>query len=119
MKKRKVYTSQFKHEAVRLMESSDQPAADVARQPGVQHNQLDKRKERSIKRWRESHREKPVQAAKGAQGEIAAILRRQTIKVLPRRKLSELCENQIATVHRCLPEKPRMPVDNDNVKSNR
>ena len=32
MRKRKTYTSQFKREAVRLMESSDKPASDVARQ---------------------------------------------------------------------------------------
>ena len=45
MKKRKVLTSQFKREAVRLMESSEKPASDVARQLGVRRNQLYKWKE--------------------------------------------------------------------------
>ena len=50
MNKRKTYTSQFKREAVRLMESSEKPAADVARQLGVRRNQLYKWKEQSEKR---------------------------------------------------------------------
>jgi transposase len=50
MNKRKVYTSQFKREAVRLMESSDKPASDVARQLGVRRNQLYKWKEQLSKR---------------------------------------------------------------------
>jgi transposase len=45
MNKRKQYTSQFKREAVRLMESSDKPASDVARQLGIRRNQLYKWKE--------------------------------------------------------------------------
>ena len=35
MKKHEVYTSQFKREAVRLLESSEKPASYVARQLGV------------------------------------------------------------------------------------
>jgi len=50
MRKRKTYTSQFKREAVRLMESSDNPASDVARQLGVRRNQLYKWKEQLSKR---------------------------------------------------------------------
>ena len=45
MRKRKTYTSQFKREAVRLMESSEKPSSDVARQLGVRRNQLYKWKE--------------------------------------------------------------------------
>jgi transposase-like protein len=45
MNKRKVYTSQFKREAVRLMESSEKPASDFARQLRVRRNQLYKWKE--------------------------------------------------------------------------
>lgn len=48
MKKR--YTSEFKREAVRLMERSDKPASDVARQLGVRRNQLYKWKEQLEKR---------------------------------------------------------------------
>ena len=50
MNKRKIFTSQFKHEAVRLMESSEKPASDVARQLGVRRNQLYKWKEQLGKR---------------------------------------------------------------------
>lgn len=50
MKKRKVFTSQFKREAVRLMESSEKSASEVARQLGVRRNQLYKWKEQLNKR---------------------------------------------------------------------
>ena len=50
MRKRKTYTSQFKREPVRLMESSDKPASDIARQLGVRRNQLYKWKEQLSKR---------------------------------------------------------------------
>jgi len=50
MEKRKKFTPEFKREAVRLMESSSKPAADVARELGVRRNQLYKRKEQLSKR---------------------------------------------------------------------
>ena len=50
MGKRKTYTSQFKHEAVRLMESSDKASSEVARELGVRRNQLYKWKEQLTKR---------------------------------------------------------------------
>ena len=37
---RKRYTKEFKLEAVRLLEKGDKPAADLARELGVQRNQL-------------------------------------------------------------------------------
>jgi transposase len=40
MKQRQVFSKEFKLEAVRLLESSDRPAAEVARQLGVRRNQL-------------------------------------------------------------------------------
>ncbi|KZN12159.1 transposase [Marinomonas sp. TW1] len=39
------YTKEFKLEAIRLMETSDKPAADVARELGLRRNQLYKWKE--------------------------------------------------------------------------
>jgi transposase-like protein len=42
MTKRKKYTSEVKREAVRLMESSEKPSTDVARQHGVRRNQQTK-----------------------------------------------------------------------------
>jgi len=40
MKQRQVFNKEFKLEAVRLLESSDRPAAEVARQLGIRRNQL-------------------------------------------------------------------------------
>ena len=40
MTKRNEYTKEFKREAVRLLESSDQNASQLARELGIQRNQL-------------------------------------------------------------------------------
>jgi len=40
MKDRKSYTREFKLEAVRLLDESDQPITDIARQLGVRRNLL-------------------------------------------------------------------------------
>ncbi|MCR4346163.1 MAG: transposase [Sulfuricaulis sp.] len=40
MKKRQSFTKEFKLEAVRLLERSDKPAADLARELGIKRNQL-------------------------------------------------------------------------------
>lgn len=45
MRERKKFTSEFKREAVRLMESSQKPSSEVARELGVRRNQLYKWKE--------------------------------------------------------------------------
>ena len=48
MKQRKpytTYTKEFKQEAVRLMETSDRPAAEIARELGIRRNMLYKWKE--------------------------------------------------------------------------
>jgi transposase-like protein len=50
MKDRKSYTREFKLEAVRLLNESDQPITDIARQLGVRRNLLYK--------WRETLTEK-------------------------------------------------------------
>jgi transposase len=41
----KSYTKEFKQEAVRLMEASDRPAAEIAMELGIRRNQLYKWKE--------------------------------------------------------------------------
>ena len=41
----KTYTREFKQEAVRLMETTDRPAAEVAMELGIRRNQLYKWKE--------------------------------------------------------------------------
>ena len=45
MTKRKKFTPEFKREVARLMESSQKPSSDVARQLGVRRHQLYKWKE--------------------------------------------------------------------------
>ena len=40
MTKRNYYTNEFKREAIRLLESDDKSASQVARELGVQRNQL-------------------------------------------------------------------------------
>ena len=46
----KTFTKEFKMEALRLMESSDSPASEVAMKLGIRRNQLYKWKEQMIKK---------------------------------------------------------------------
>ena len=46
----KTYTKEFKLEAVKLMESSEKPASEVAMQLGIRRNQLYKWKEQMTKK---------------------------------------------------------------------
>ncbi|HUC97998.1 MAG TPA: transposase [Candidatus Polarisedimenticolaceae bacterium] len=50
MGERKRFTSEFKREAVRLMDSSEKPSSEIARQLGVRRNQLYKWKDQLSKR---------------------------------------------------------------------
>ena len=50
MTQRKSFSPEFKREAVRLMESSEKPPSDLARQLGVRRNQLYKWKEQLSRR---------------------------------------------------------------------
>ena len=54
MKKRAYFTKEFKLEAVRLLEESQKPASDLARELGVRRNQLYKWKEAFDKNGSES-----------------------------------------------------------------
>ena len=56
MEKRRKYTAEFKREAVRMMESSDKPCSEVARELGVRRNQLYKWKEQMSQRGGEAFR---------------------------------------------------------------
>lgn len=58
MVKRQKFTSEFKLEALRLMESSGKRAADLARELGVRRNQLYK--------WKEQLDRRGTQAFRGA-----------------------------------------------------
>jgi transposase-like protein len=57
MRKRTTYSKEFKLEAVKLLESSNRPAAEVARELGIKRNQLYK--------WQEALRAKGDQAFPG------------------------------------------------------
>src|SRR6185295_16465043 len=50
MTKRKGFSGEFKREAVRLLETSQKPPSDLARELGVRRNQLYKWKEQMSKR---------------------------------------------------------------------
>ena len=50
MTKRKSFSSEFKRAAVRLLDTSQKPPADLARELGVRRNQLYKWKEQLSKR---------------------------------------------------------------------
>jgi transposase-like protein len=54
MTKRKSFTAEFKREAVRLLESTQKPAADLARELGIRRNQLYKWKEQLGRRGQEA-----------------------------------------------------------------
>jgi transposase len=84
MRKRKTYTSQFKREAVRLMESSEKPSSDVARQLGVRRNQLYKWKEQLSK-----HGAKAFPGAGRQRGQIDELsrLRQELAKVKEERDI--------------------------------
>ncbi|MCU7853321.1 MAG: transposase [Candidatus Thiodiazotropha sp. (ex Monitilora ramsayi)] len=56
----KTYTKEFKEEAVRMMESSDRPAAEVAMELGIRRNQLYK--------WRDQLQQKGGNAFSGQRG---------------------------------------------------
>ena len=57
MTTKKTYTKEFKHEAVRLLETSDKTGVEVARELGIKRNQLYK--------WREELKTKGDDAFQG------------------------------------------------------
>lgn len=78
VKQRRTYTGEFKREAVRLAEESQQSAADVARQLGVHPNLLYK--------WRKALREDeghpfPGQGQGHAADEEVRQLRRENVRL--------------------------------------
>lgn len=73
MSKRKTYTPEFKREAVRLLDQSGRPAAEIARELGIRPNQLYKWRESIEKRAGEAFPGSGRQASKDA--EIARLRR--------------------------------------------
>lgn len=84
MTKRKKYTSEFKREAVRLMESSQKPSTDIARQLGVRRNQLYKWKEQLNKRGAQAF---PGIGRRSTQADEVARLKRELERVKEERDI--------------------------------
>jgi transposase-like protein len=84
MTKRKKYTAEFKREAVRLMESSEKPSSDVARQLGVRRNQLYKWKEQMDKRGAAAF---PGKGKRSSQGDEVSRLKRELERVKEERDI--------------------------------
>lgn len=86
MATRKRFSKQFKLQAVELLEQSDMPATDVARQLGVMRNQLYK--------WQRELREKGQDKAFRGPGRNAATEERSEVSEL-RRRLAQLEEENV------------------------
>ena len=78
MTKRKSFSSEFKREAVRLLETSHKQPADLARELGVRRNQLYKWKDQLSKRGKKAF----PGSGRGASGsaELARLPRRRHFK---------------------------------------
>ena len=76
MPKRQRYTREFKLEAIRLLEQGDQPAADLARQLGIQRNQLYKWKQQFERAGDNAFQGSGANARTSARSENAQLKRR-------------------------------------------
>jgi transposase len=65
---RRKYTEEFKREAVRLMETSGKPIAELARDLGINDNNL--------YRWRGQYGSQPPTQAQGSMAELEAEVKR-------------------------------------------
>lgn len=73
MVKRQKFTSEFKLEALRLMESSGKPAADLARELGVRRNQLYKWKEQLDRRGTQAFRRSEISDEVGLKRDLEKV----------------------------------------------
>ena len=69
----KTYTREFKVEAVRLMEESDRPPADIAMELGIRRNQLYKWKEQLSAKGDEAFPNKRGRPCKDQQSELVTL----------------------------------------------
>ena len=69
----KTYPREFKIEAVRLMESSDRPAAEIAAELGIRRNLLYKWKEQLEKKGEDGFHTKRGRPPKSEQSEVSRL----------------------------------------------
>lgn len=69
----KTYTREFKLEAVRLMESSDRPASEIAMELGLRRNQLYKWKEQLTEQGESAFRSDRGRPKKEDQSELVTL----------------------------------------------
>ena len=69
----KTYTKEFKQEAVRLMEESGRPAAEIAQELGIRRNQLYKWKEQLQSQGEEAFKGKRGRPKKENQSELTTL----------------------------------------------
>ena len=84
MQKRQTFSKEFKLEAVRLLEATDKPATDLARELGVRRNQLYK--------WQEQLRSKggdafPGKGRRAEKDDEIARLKRELARVKEERDI--------------------------------
>jgi transposase len=69
----KTYTKEFKLEAIRLIEASGRPPAEIAMQLGIRRNQLYKWKEQLAKKGEDAFTKKRGRPSKEDQSELATL----------------------------------------------
>lgn len=81
MKRRQVFSREFKLEAIRLLEEGKKPAADIARELGIRRNQLYKWKEQRDKQGAAVFPGEGRRSGKSSDLEEIARLRSEVAKV--------------------------------------
>lgn len=89
---RRTYTEEFKREAVRLMETSDKPIAEIARDLGINDNNL--------YRWRGLYGNQPQAKSNGSVTEMEAELKRLRREVDVLRQERDILKKAMSIVSR-------------------
>jgi transposase len=92
---RRSYTEEFKREAVRLMESSGKPVAQLARELGINDNNL--------YRWRGVYGSQPQANLNGSVSEMEAELKRLRREVEVLRQERDILKKAMSIVSRSQP----------------
>lgn len=93
--KHRTYTTDFKREAVRLLETSEKPVAQLARELGLNSNLL--------YRWRNEFGSEAAANGKGSVGEMEAELKRLRREVEVLRQERDILKKAMSIVSRSQP----------------